>query len=99
MTEGSVLFKAIMNGFNDHASSTRATLWFVLFGVLCLVNIPVFVLYRKAKAERWEVSNKSQAQSDVEILAAYAAQQQVEKEAQAAKKPPVPPGQNVSPQG
>lgn len=99
--EGSVLTKAIMGGFTTKSNAHHSTVWFIVFGVLCLVNVPVYLLYRRAKVNRWQASSaKSATQLEVETLAAFAAQQQAEKEAAAAKKPPAastPPGTPTPP--
>jgi hypothetical protein len=67
--DGSILTKAITGGGAKQAISP---LWFIIFFVACVLNIPVYVMYRRAKAGRWGNSNKTPEQLQVEILAAAA---------------------------
>ena len=89
VVEGVILAQAINAVFSDHDSTGRATVWIIVFFVVCLINIPVYVLTRRAKEDRWKNDPlTAQEQSAVEILAAYSAQQRAEKEkTQKAAKP------------
>lgn len=74
-----LLGRAIMAGFSGQASSVM--LWSLFFGVAFLCNVPLYVLYRRAKINRWQSSqHKTQEQLEVEALAAYAQREQEEKE-------------------
>lgn len=83
--EMGLLMRAAMSvggaGENGHAM-----VWFTLFFIACLVNMPMYIALRRAKDKRWgDSSMRSQQQIDVETLAAYGAQQQREKEQAAAR--------------
>ncbi|HSX34588.1 MAG TPA: hypothetical protein VLF62_03005 [Candidatus Saccharimonadales bacterium] len=68
--DGSVLAKAVTPSGAQHAISAT---WFVIFFVLCVANVPVYILYQRARIARWKGSaHKSPEQLQVEILAAAA---------------------------
>ncbi|HSX17430.1 MAG TPA: hypothetical protein VLH86_05020 [Patescibacteria group bacterium] len=93
--DGWFLTNALMGVLDTNKGhSNHTAVWFVLTGLGLATNVPAYIYYRKAKAERWGSSpKKTQAELDVEILAAYGAQQQAEQEAAAHKLPtaPTPP--------
>jgi type VI protein secretion system component VasK len=61
------------------AITSRVGLWFVLLIVATIVSIPVGILYWRTSAGRWKsVAHKTQAEIEVETLAAYAKQQQTQ---------------------
>lgn len=65
------------------------TIWIVLFVITSVISMFVYIWARKAKAERWAtVSGKTQAQIEVETLAAYSKQEQ---EAKEKASPPISP--------
>jgi len=80
--DGTILAKAITPTSAQSAVSAK---WFVIFFIVCILNIPVYVLYIRAKNNRWKSNDhKTQEQIQVETLAAAA------KFAQAEKNKPIP---------
>jgi hypothetical protein len=76
------LTKEAIKSFSSNAHP-RLGLWFALFLIATLLNIPIYIYYRRAKGKRWNpTDHTSQTQIDVETLAAYAKLEQQSKEAQ-----------------
>lgn len=86
-----VVYGWIFGNLTTALISGKSTLfWGILLALISILGLPTYALYRKAKAERWQaVSHKTQTQVEVEMLAAYAKQEQTDKRQQ--PKPPQTP--------
>ena len=91
MVDAWLLTKLAIEAINlsDPNATTHLPLWAGLFFVATLANIPVYICYVRARNNRWNASeHKEQSQIDVEALAAYAKQEQAEKDAIRHHMPP-----------
>ncbi len=84
---GWCLTKAMRFGFEDAYSTHHAAFWYVLFFLSVVAGVVAYFFYRKARFQRWLNTQKTAGQSEVEILAAFAAQQQADKQKAKAQKP------------
>jgi hypothetical protein len=90
--DSSILMKAITGGGAKQAVSPP---WFVIFFIVCALNIPVYIWYKRAKNDRWSDARKTPEQLQVEILAAAAKNGVLppKKPEQGAAQPPTTPAQ------